>query len=109
MKKQHLTIAGGGSTYTLGMLMSLISEKANFPLASITYYDIDVDRQNKVAKASEVVIKELYPELEEFIVTNDKKIAYENKDFVFVQIRTGGLEMRKTDEEIPLSYGIVGQ
>ena len=109
MKKQHLTIAGGGSTYTLGMLMSLISEKENFPLASITYYDIDLDRQNKVAKASEVVIKELYPELEAFIVTDDKRVAYENKDFVFVQIRTGGFEMRKKDEEIPLSYGIVGQ
>lgn len=109
MKKQHLTIAGGGSTYTLGMLMSLISEKENFPLASITFYDTDAERQHKVAEASKVVIKEKYPELEEFIVTTDKETAYKDKDFIFVQIRTGGLEMRKKDEEIPLAHGIVGQ
>lgn len=109
MEKQHLTIAGGGSTYTLGMLMSLISEKDNFPLASITFYDTDIERQQKVAEASKVVIKEKYPELEEFVVTSDKKTAYKDKDFIFVQIRTGGLEMRIKDEEIPLSHGIVGQ
>lgn len=109
MEKQHLTIAGGGSTYTLGMLMSLISEKDNFPLASITFYDTDIERQQKVAEASKVVIKEKYPELEEFVVTSDKETAYKDKDFIFVQIRTGGLEMRIKDEEIPLSHGIVGQ
>lgn len=109
MEKQHLTIAGGGSTYTLGMLMSLISEKDNFPLASITFYDTDIERQQKVAEASKVVIKEKYPDLEEFIVTSDKETAYKDKDFIFVQIRTGGLEMRIKDEEIPLSHGIVGQ
>ncbi|MER2079744.1 6-phospho-alpha-glucosidase [Psychrobacillus psychrotolerans] len=109
MEKQHLTIAGGGSTYTLGMLMSLISEKDNFPLASITFYDTDIERQQKVADASKVVIKEKYPELEEFVVTSDKETAYKDKDFIFVQIRTGGLEMRIKDEEIPLSHGIVGQ
>lgn len=109
MKRQNLTIVGAGSTYTIGMIMSLIAEKDKFPLKSITFYDIDKERQEKVAKATEVILKEKYPEVEEFKYTLDKEEAYVGADFVFIQIRTGGLEMREHDEMIPLSNGCVGQ
>ncbi|MFB1050983.1 6-phospho-alpha-glucosidase [Paraliobacillus sp. JSM ZJ581] len=109
MKKQRLLVVGGGSTYTLGMIMSLIAEKKNLPLKNITFYDIDADRQEKIAKATEVILKEHYTELESFIYTTDKKTAFSNVDLVFVQIRTGGLELRELDEQIPLKYGVVGQ
>ncbi|KXZ40686.1 maltose-6'-phosphate glucosidase [Alkalithermobacter thermoalcaliphilus JW-YL-7 = DSM 7308] len=109
MKRQKLVIAGAGSTYTLGMVMSLIAEKDNFPLECLTFYDIDHDRQEKVSKATEVILKEKYPELKQFKYTTDKKEAFEDADFVFVQIRTGGLSMREKDEKIPLKYGVVGQ
>lgn len=109
MKKQNLVITGGGSTYTIGMIMSLIEEKAQFPLKSITFYDTDEARQEQIAKACKVILREKYPELESFSWTTDKKEAYENADFVFVQIRTGGLAMREQDEKIPLNYGCVGQ
>jgi maltose-6'-phosphate glucosidase len=109
MKKQRLVIVGAGSTYTIGMIMSLITEKDNFPLKSITFYDINGERQEKVAKATEVILKEKYPELEEFKYTTDKKEAFQNIDFAFIQIRTGGLSMREKDEKIPLKYGVVGQ
>jgi len=109
MKRQNLVIVGGGSTYTLGMIMSLVEEKKNFPLKSITFYDIDEKRQERVAKAAEIVLKEKYPELESFTYTTNKEEAFKDKDFFFVQIRTGGLEMREKDEKIPLSYNVVGQ
>ncbi|PRO67135.1 6-phospho-alpha-glucosidase [Alkalicoccus urumqiensis] len=109
MKKQNLTITGGGSTYTIGMIMSLIEEKKTFPLRSITFYDTDAGRQEKIARASEIILKEKYPELETVSWTTDKKEAYEGADFVFVQIRTGGLKMREQDEQIPLRHGRVGQ
>lgn len=109
MKRQNLTIVGAGSTYTIGMIMSLIAEKDNFPLKSITFYDIDEQRQEKVAKATEIILKEKYPELEKFKYTLDKEEAYTGADFVFIQIRTGGLKMREQDEMIPLSYSCVGQ
>ncbi|WP_347861668.1 6-phospho-alpha-glucosidase [Salimicrobium sp. PL1-032A] len=109
MKKQNLVVVGGGSTYTIGMIMSLIAEKENFPLASITFYDTNEERQEKIAKASEIILREKYPELESFHYTTDKEEALRNADFVFVQIRTGGLRMREQDEEIPLSHGVVGQ
>lgn len=106
---QCLVVVGGGSTYTIGMIVSLIEEKAHFPLRSITFYDTDELRQERVAKASEVILREHYPELESFEYTTDKEYAFKDKDFFFVQIRTGGLEMREKDEQIPLRHGVVGQ
>lgn len=109
MKRQNLVIIGGGSTYTPGMIMALIAEKVNFPLKKITFFDIDGERQEKIAKGCEVILKEHYPELESFNYTTDKETAYTEGDFFFVQIRTGGLQMRHLDERIPLENGCVGQ
>lgn len=109
MKRQNLVVVGGGSTYTPGMIMSLIEEKENFPLKSIIFYDTNVERQEKIAKACEVILKEKYPQLERFHYTTDKQEAFKNVDFAFVQIRTGGLAMREKDEQIPLSHDVVGQ
>jgi maltose-6'-phosphate glucosidase len=109
MKKQRLVIAGSGSTYTMGMMMSLIEEKDNFPLKDLVFYDIDEKRQERNAKATEILFKERYPELESFSYTTDKREAFEDADFVFVQIRTGGLAMREKDEQISLKHGVVGQ
>lgn len=109
MDKKRLVIVGSGSTYTIGMIMSLIEEKNNFPLKSITFYDIDEKRQEKNAKAAEIILREHYPELEEFKYTTNKEEAYTNIDFAFIQIRTGGLPMRVNDEKIPLMNNVVGQ
>ena len=109
MKKQNLVIVGGGSTYTIGMIMSLIEEKKQFPLRTITFYDTNQQRQEKIAKAVDIILHEKYPELESFSWTTDKETAYRDADFVFVQIRTGGLAMREKDEQIPLKHGVVGQ
>lgn len=109
MDKKNLVIVGGGSTYTLGIVMSLIEEKANFPLKSITFYDINAERQKKIAKAAAIMLEEHYPELEHFNYTTDKATAFKNIDAAFIQIRTGGLAMRELDEQIPIKHGVIGQ
>ncbi|MFP7332296.1 6-phospho-alpha-glucosidase [Shouchella clausii] len=109
MKRQRLVIAGSGSTYTMGMIMSLIEEKERFPLKDLVFYDIDAERQERTAKATDILVKERYPELTSFSYTTDKKEAFKDADFVFVQIRTGGLAMREQDEQISLKHGVVGQ
>lgn len=109
MKKQRLVLAGSGSTYTIGMMMSLIEEKERFPLKDLVFYDTDKERQERNAKATEILFKERYPELESFSYTTNKEEAFKDADFVFVQIRTGGLLMREQDEQISLKNGVVGQ
>lgn len=40
-KKFNVVIAGGGSTYTPGIVMMLLSNQDRFPLESLTLYDND--------------------------------------------------------------------
>lgn len=110
MKKRDLklTIAGAGSTYTTDMIVSLMLERENFPLSEIVLYDIDDERQKKVCKAGKTILNSLYKGVK-ISHTTDPKIAFKDSDFVFVQIRTGGLQMREKDEKIPLKHGCVGQ
>ncbi|MGL5956023.1 MAG: 6-phospho-alpha-glucosidase [Brevinema sp.] len=104
-----VAIIGGGSTYTLGMVGALIAEKDIFPLKELTFFDIDSQRQTPMAEATKIILQEQLPNTKFFYTDSDKKTAYQDADFVFVQIREGGLAMRGLDEKIPLKHGVVGQ
>ncbi|HWL26639.1 MULTISPECIES: 6-phospho-alpha-glucosidase [Bacillaceae] len=108
MKKNSVVIAGGGSTYTAGIVMMLIENQDKFPLRKLKFYDNNKERQDIVAKACEIIIKERAPKIE-FIATTDPEEAFTDVDFVMAHIRVGGLKMRELDEKIPLKYGAVGQ
>ena len=108
MKKFSIVIAGGGSTYTPEIILMLLDNLDRLPLRSIKLYDNDEERQNHVAKACEILIKEKDPTIE-YVATTDPKVAYTDVDFVLAHIRVGKLEMRSLDEKIPLKYGVVGQ
>ena len=108
MKKNSVVIAGGGSTYTAGIVMMLIENQDKFPLRKLKFYDNDKERQETIANACEIIIKERAPEIE-FVATTDPETAFSDVDFVMAHIRAGGLKMREQDEKIPLKYGVVGQ
>ncbi|MFP9129520.1 6-phospho-alpha-glucosidase [Niallia sp. BSM11] len=108
MKKNSVVIAGGGSTYTAGIVMMLIENQDKFPLRKLKFYDNDKERQETIANACEIIIKERAPEME-FVATTDPETAFSDVDFVMAHIRAGGLKMREQDEKIPLKYGVVGQ
>ena len=108
MKKFSIVIAGGGSTYTPEIILMLLDNLDRLPLRSIKLYDNDEERQNHVAKACKILIKEKDPTIE-YVATTDPKVAYTDVDFVLAHIRVGKLEMRSLDEKIPLKYGVVGQ
>jgi len=107
-KKQRIVIAGGGSTYTAGIVMMLLESRNEFPIESIKLYDNNEDRQRKVAEACKIIVDELAPEVT-FDYTTDPEVAFSNIDFVMAQIRVGLYAMRECDEKIPLKYGVVGQ
>lgn len=108
MKKFSIVISGGGSTYTPEIILMLLDNLDRLPLRSIKLYDNDEERQNHVAKACEILIKEKDPTIE-YVATTDPEVAYTDVDFVLAHIRVGKLEMRSLDEKIPLKYGVVGQ
>ena len=108
MRKFNVVIVGGGSRYTPGILRMLVNQKERFPLDRVILYDNEAERQGKVGKYGEILMREFYPECT-ISWTTDAKEAFENIDFAFMQIRQGRLKMRESDEKIAMKHGCIGQ
>lgn len=108
LKKQSILVAGGGSTFTPGIIMMLLDNLDTFPIRKIKFYDNDAERQKIIADACEIVLRERAPEIE-FEATTNPEIAFTDVDFVMAHIRVGKYAMREKDEKIPLKYGVIGQ
>ncbi|MBW0768473.1 6-phospho-alpha-glucosidase [Mammaliicoccus lentus] len=108
MKKFNISIAGGGSTFTPGIILMLVDHLEDFPIDTIKLYDNDGERQRTIADACEILLKERAPEVK-LLASTDPKVAFENVDFVMAHIRVGKYAMREQDEKIPLRHGVVGQ
>ena len=108
MKKYAITVAGGGSTFTPGIMLMLLENRDRFPIRSVKFYDNDEDRQRTVAEACAIYLREHAPEID-FMYTTDPEPAFTDTDFVLAHIRVGKYAMRELDEKIPLKYGVVGQ
>ena len=108
MKKFKLVIVGGGSTYTPGIVKSLLSKKEEFKISELRLYDINAERQNKVGVIVKKVVEMFDPEVK-LVLTTDPEEGFKDADFVFAQMRVGLYKMREQDEKIPLKYDVVGQ
>lgn len=108
MKKLNLVIAGGGSTYTPGILVGLIKKHQEFPVKKLVLFDNDEKRVEKMGKYAQILMRDFYKDLE-VVYTSDAEEAFTDSDYVFCQIRTGGLPMREQDEKVSLNNGVIGQ
>ena len=109
MKKYNVVIVGGGSHRNPDLIAMLADNKDRFPIRRICLYDTESERQEIMGKYGEILMREYYPELEEFAYTTDPDVAFKDVDFALMQIRAGRLPMREKDEKISLSHGCVGQ
>ena len=108
MKKFSVVIAGGGSTFTPGIVMMMLDNISRFPIKTLKLYDNDGDRQAVLGDALEILLKEQAPEID-FSYTTDPETAFTDVDFCMAHIRVGKYAMREQDEKIPLKYGVIGQ
>ena len=95
-----VTIAGGGSTYTPGIVMMLLENMARFPLREIRLYDNHHERQKTIGDACAILVAERFPQVK-FSYTTDPQAAFTDVDFVMAHIRVGLYEMREKDEKNP--------
>lgn len=107
-QKYSIVVAGGGSTFTPGIIGMLLDNLDRFPIRSIKLYDNDADRQGVIGKALEILLKERHPEIN-FVYTTDPEEGFTDVDFVLAQLRVGKYEMRDRDEKVPLKHGCIGQ
>ena len=108
MKKFSVVIAGGGSTFTPGIVMMMLDNLERFPLRTLKLYDNDGDRQGILGEALEILLKEQAPEID-FLYTTDPEVAFTDVDFCMAHIRVGKYAMREKDEKVPLRHGVFGQ
>ena len=93
-KTFKLVIVGGGSTYTPGIVKSLLDKKDSFKLSELRLYDNLKERQDKVGVLVQKVIEMFDPDLK-LVLTTDPKEAFEDADFIFAQMRVGLYHMRE--------------
>jgi maltose-6'-phosphate glucosidase len=105
----NITIAGGGSTYTPGIVQALLNDLDKLPIKKLVLYDNDPQRNRDMYLIIDFMLKKKGVCHVELVETTKPKEAFSKCDFVFTQIRVGGLEMREKDEKIPLKYGLIGQ
>lgn len=108
MKKHKIVIVGGASSYTPGIVRSIMNAHSKMPVGELVLQDTDEDKLELMGKYFEIVFRdEKFPAKVSW--TTCHKTAFTDADFVFTQIRTGGLEMREQDEKVSLAHGLVGQ
>lgn len=103
-----ITIAGGGSGHTPGIVLTLLKNQEFFPIKEIRLYDIDQERNHDMEIIIDFLLKKNGSDIS-LLATLEPKEAFTGIDFVFSQIRVGGIEMRELDEKIPLNCDAVGQ
>jgi len=104
-----ICIIGSGSTYTPELIEGLINRKDEFPVREIALMDIDARKRDIVGALAERMLRHAGMDTVKVVFTADYKEALEGADFVFAQIRVGGLPARILDEKIPLKHGLLGQ
>ncbi len=104
-----ITIVGGGSTFTPGIVKSVAMRREELGLTEIRLFDIDKERQDKVGVLIKWILENDLKTDIKLTVTYDVEEAYKDASFVFAQMRVGKYAMREQDEKIPLRHGCVGQ
>lgn len=104
---QTLTILGGGSAYTPGLLQALIAHAGELPLTTVRLYDTDAGHLATVARLTSALAQQAGAFKVELASTLEAAIA--GADLVLNSTRPGGLAARRIDETLPLEFGLPGQ
>ncbi len=104
----RVSILGGGSAYTPGLVEGFIRQSKQVPISQLVLMDIDEDKLKTVGAVVRKILEAHLPRCQ-LVLTAEREQAIKNMDFIICQIRVGGLAGRHIDESIPNSYGVIGQ
>lgn len=103
-----LSILGGGSAYTPGLLQALVRQASQLPLRCVRLYDIDAARLDIVARLGAAMARSAGAS---FSVQASATLedTLNGAGMVLNATRPGGLPARRIDETLPLDFDIPGQ
>ena len=108
MRELKAAIIGAGSTYTPELIEGFIVRQNSLNFCSFYLMDINKGKLGIVGGLAKRML-ESKGFKGKVILTQDLDEAITGADYVFAQIRVGGLAARIRDEKIPIKYGLVGQ
>ena len=108
MRELKAAIIGAGSTYTPELIEGFIDRQSSLNFQS--FYLVDINKE-KLEIAGALAERMLFSKgfKGKIVRTDDLDTAISAADYVFAQIRVGGMEARIRDEKIPLKHGLLGQ
>ncbi len=101
---------GGGSSYTPELIEGFIKRNSKIHIDELWLVDIDegLEKLEIVGNLARRMFERANINTKVYLTT-DRKKALKGATFVTTQFRVGGLNARAFDEEIPNSYGLLGQ
>lgn len=103
-----LTVLGGGSAYTPGLLQALITHADELPITTVRLYDTDARHLAIVARLGAAMAHHA-GDVFRVEVADTLEAAVTGASLILNSTRPGGLAARRIDETLPLEFGIPGQ
>lgn len=105
---RKIVIVGGASSFTPGIMKSLLNSEKDLAISEIALQDINEKKLNIMGRFCELMAQKHAPNIK-VSWSLSRKETFKDADFILIQIRPGGLKQRELDEKIPLNMGLVGQ
>ncbi|MDQ2716490.1 MAG: glycoside hydrolase [Chloroflexota bacterium] len=107
-QRAKIAVIGGGSPYCAGLMRSLAHDAETFKGCHITLMDINEDGLELIYTLGSKFFRQAGADITLERTTN-RTAALSDADFVVTAFRTGGMQARRLDEQIPLRHGLIGQ
>jgi len=108
MRELKAAVIGAGSTYTPELIEGFIDRQERLNFNEFYLMDINKEKLDIVGGlAQRMLVSKGFKG--KIVLTQDLDEAITKADYIFAQIRVGGLAARIRDEKIPLKYGLLGQ
>ncbi|MCL2210169.1 MAG: 6-phospho-beta-glucosidase [Treponema sp.] len=108
MRKLKAAVIGAGSTYTPELIRGFIDRQNSLDFQKFFLADINREKLDIVGGLAKRMLT-AKGFTGEIVLTQNLDEAISGADYIFAQIRVGGMEARIRDEKIPLKYGLLGQ
>jgi len=108
MRKLKAAVIGAGSTYTPELIRGFIDRQDTLNFQSFYLMDINKEKLDITGALAKRML-EAKGFKGEFKLTCSHDEAIKDSDYIFAQIRVGGMQARIRDEKIPLKHGLLGQ
>ena len=108
MRKLKAAVIGAGSTYTPELIEGFIDRQDTLDFQEFHLVDINKEKLEVVGGlAKRMLASKGFSG--KVVLTGNLDEAITDADYIFAQIRVGGMDARIRDEKIPLKHGLLGQ